>query len=404
MKKLALGLSEARDLTLAGLSPLPAEKVGLLDAAGRVAARGLSAQVDSPTEAVSRKDGFAVTLREVAQATPEHPVSLRVLGVMTAGGREEVALAPGGTVKVFTGARLPRGTDAVVPEEQVRPAPDGVLILNPVRPGLNVLPRGSDVAAGRALVQAGEIITPVRLGLLAAAGVARLAVYGRPRVGIVGIGDELVEPGRPLAPGKVYASNIVTLAGLCQRYGFRPRLTVVADEHGPVAQALTTLSPATDVVITSGGAWFGDRDIVAGVLESLGWEQVFHRIRIGPGKAVGFGRLAGKPVFILPGGPPSNLMGFLQIALPGLLTLAGWADPGLPQAQACLAEDLGEGHPAWTDFFFGTLFPGPEVPLFHPLPKRCRLGAIAQATAVAAIPEGQDRLPAGTRLAVQLLA
>ena len=108
-------------------------------------------------------------------------------------------------------------------------------------------------------------------------------------------------------------------------------------------------------MITSGGAWTGDHDMVAQVLEGLGWKEVFHRIRIGPGKAVGFGMLNNKPVFILPGGPPSNLMGFLQIALPGLLALSGHANPGLPRINARLASELRESDLDWTDFFFGTL-------------------------------------------------
>ena len=164
------------------------------------------------------------------------------------------------------------------------------------------------------------------------------------------------------------------------------------------------LSHETDAVITSGGAWTGDHDIVAKVLEELGWKEIFHRIRIGPGKAVGFGILNEKPVFILPGGPPSNLMGFLQIALPGLLALAGHTNPGLPTAKARLASDLKESDPDWTDFFFGTLEPDDGLPAFYPLNKRSRLSSISRATAIASIPEGQDHLLEGSVIYVQLLA
>ena len=151
-------------------------------------------------------------------------------------------------------------------------------------------------------------------------------VFRKPVVGIIGTGDEIVEPGNPLAEGKLYASNIITLAGWCNRYKMKTRMTIVKDDYDALFNALKILSEETDAVITSGGAWTGDHDMVAQVLEGLGWEEVFHRIRIGPGKAVGFGMLNKKPVFILPGGPPSNLMGFLQIALPGLLALSGHAN------------------------------------------------------------------------------
>ena len=147
----------------------------------------------------------------------------------------------------------------------------------------------------------------------------------------------------------------------------------------------------------------GDRDMMARVLKGLGWKEVFHWIRIGPGKAVGFGMLNEKPVFILPGGPSSNLMAFLQIALPGLLTLSGHTNPSLPRVEAKLASDLRGYDPEWTDFFFGTLDFGDGLPTFYPLKTRSRLRSIAEATAVASIPEGQDHLPRGSAVYVQLL-
>ncbi|MDD4768070.1 MAG: hypothetical protein PHF87_10940, partial [Desulfotomaculaceae bacterium] len=140
------------------------------------------------------------------------------------------------------------------------------------------------------------------------------------------------------------------------------------------------------------------------VLAELGWQKVFHRIRIGPGKAVGFGLLDKKPVFILAGGPSSNLMGFLQIALPGLLARSGYTNPGLPRIKARLATEIRGGKLDWTDFFYGIIeHDGGGMPVFYPKEKRVRLTAIAEATAVAAIPEGQDCLAAGATIDVQLL-
>jgi molybdopterin molybdotransferase len=178
---------------------------------------------------------------------------------------------------------------------------------------------------------------------------------------------------------------------------------VVRDEADLIFDTLQHYVSKADAVITSGGAWTGDRDLVAQILERLGWQQVFHRIRIGPGKAVGFGTLQEKPIFILPGGPPSNLMGFLQIALPGLLKLAGYQCCGLPMLNVRLACQLTGRFADWTQFIYGTLEPSPDLTIFHPLEGKSRLRSMAEAQAVAAIPEGQTVLPAGAVIQAQLL-
>jgi len=403
MKGISLGLNEALHLTLDGIKPLPAENVALVDTVDRVAASNLYALVDSPSIDVSRKDGYAVLSHEVADATAQNPVRLRLLGSMAAGSETDIEIKPGTTVRVLTGARIPTGADAVVAEEFVKYGDNNVLVETFAEPGRNILPRGSDVAYRKCILRSGQQISPGMAGLLAAAGHSTVPVFGSPVVGIIGTGDEIVESGKPLAEGKLYASNIITLAGWCNKYKMKTRLTIVKDDHDAIFSALKILSGETDAVITSGGAWAGDHDMVAQVLEGLGWKQVFHWIRIGPGKAIGFGILNKKPVFVLPGGPSSNLMGFLQIALPGLLALSGHATSGLPRINARLDSELRGRDPDWTDFFFGSLELNDELPTFYPMKKRSRLSSIAEATAVASIPEGQDCVLQGSVISVQLL-
>jgi len=404
MKGMSLGLKEALRLTLEGsIKPLPAENVALVDSVDRVAASALYALVDSPSMDASLKEGYAVLSHEVAHATAENPVRLRLLGAMAAGGEKDIQIGPGTTVRVLTGARIPTGADAVVAEEFVKQGANHVLVETFAEPGRNILPRGSDVACRKCILPSGRQISPGMAGLLAAAGHTTVPVFRNPVVGIIGTGDEIVEPGKPLAEGKLYASNIMTLAGWCNKYHMKTRMTIVKDDHDAIFSALKMLSGETDALITSGGAWTGDRDMVAHVLEALGWKEVFHRIRIGPGKAVGFGMLDKKPVFMLPGGPSSNVMGFLQIALPGLLALSGHANPGLPGINARLASELKGREPDWTDFFFGTLEPDEGLPTFYPLKERSRLSSIAKATAVASIPEGQEYLSEGSVVYVQVL-
>jgi molybdopterin molybdotransferase len=222
-------------------------------------------------------------------------------------------------------------------------------------------------------------------------------------VAIIATGDEVVAPGRPLPEGKLFASNITTLGCWCRRFGMQAQLAVVRDEAQEIGDAINQYMGVADAIITSGGAWTGDRDLVAQILESLGWRQVFHRIRMGPGKAVGFGLLKDKPIFVLPGGPPSNLMGFLQIALPGLLKLAGHQHCGLPMVNVRLTNQLSGRSINWTQFVYGTLESSADLPNFHALTGNSRLRSMAEAQAVVAIPEGATTLPAGAVVAAQVL-
>jgi len=182
-----------------------------------------------------------------------------------------------------------------------------------------------------------------------------------------------------------------------------PSLAIVKDDPSAICHAVKEMAARTDALLTSGGAGRGDYDMVARALGKIGWKEVFHRIRIGPGKTVGFGLLGEKPVFILPGGPPSNAIAFLQVALPGLLALSGHPNPGLRTIKGRLGCALMKGDIDWTDFFFGTITFEDGLPVFNPQKKLSRLATIAGATAIAAIPEGYDHLPEGSIIDVQVL-
>jgi len=403
MKNNSLGLEEALRLTLESIKPLAAENVSLVDSVGRIAASNLTALVDSPVIATSRKDGYAVISREVAQAKAENPVRLRLLGSMAAGGDNAFQVSPGTTVRVLTGARIPSGADSVVPEEFAQLTDSVVQIETPTDPGRNIRPRGSDVASHELVHQSNQQIRPAAAGLLAAAGYSTVPVFRNPIVGILGTGDELVEPGQPLTEGGLYASNIMTLAGFCHKYKMQTQLAIAKDDYHDLYNALKLMVSETDAVLTSGGSWTGERDLTAQVLAGLGWQEVFHRIRIGPGKAVGFGLLDKKPIFILPGGPSANLMAYLQIALPGLLALSGHANPSLPKIKARLATDL-KGMTDWTNLFYGTLDHTDDgLPVFNPMLKNVPATSLARATALVSLPEGLDCLRAGEIINIQLL-
>jgi molybdopterin molybdotransferase len=403
VRTLPLGLDEALKMMFEHIEPLPAQSVQLVDSVDRVAAADLFAQVDSPSVDASLKDGYAVMSGEVCNATADRPVRLKLSGHMAAGSNQPLCIGPGLTVRVLTGAAIPAGADAVVSEEFTVSDGSDILVQTFAEPGRNILPKGSDVSVGKCIVRRGQRLTPGMVGMLAAAGHSDVPVISSPTVAVIATGDEVVAPGQALAEGKLYASNMTTLAAWCRRYRLQTRMAVVRDDPDAIRETLKTFGSQVDAIITSGGAWTGDHDMVAHILGQLGWRQVFHRIRIGPGKAVGFGTLNAKPVFILPGGPPSNLMGFLQIALPGLMALSGHARPGLPTAKVRLASELRGRYADWTQFVFGALEEQDGLPVFHSLRNSSRLRSMAEAAAVAAVVEGRTLIPEGSVIAVQVL-
>ncbi len=400
-----ISLSEARAQVAAEVPVLAPVRLPLAQLVGRVAAQEARARVASPSVTGATKDGYALRAREAAAASPERPVALRVVGAVAAGEQTAVAVEPGTTVQVTTGAPLPAGADAVVPWELTRRQGDTILVLAPTEPGRNLLPAGSDVSPGQVVARPGRVLTPAAVGLLAAAGLEELAVYPLPRVGLLATGREVVAPGRPLPRGAVYASNLVQTGAWLSLHGMEVLTRVTDDDAGRIRSAAAGLLADCDALLTSGGAWTSRRDLVVGTLKDLGLELAFRRVRMGPGKGVAFGLLGGKPVFCLPGGPPSHEMAFLQLALPGLLRMAGHREPGLPLVAARLEEPL-RGQADWTQLWRGGFRPAEEPgrpPWFRAHPLRDRLQSMAAAEGIVMLPEGREHIPAGEVVMVQRL-
>jgi molybdopterin molybdotransferase len=397
-----ISYQEAYQLTIKHIQPLPSEDVTLLEATGRVAAQDLLARVDAPTVNISLKDGYAVHPQDIAEATAESPARLTRIGAIAAGGEWHGQIGRGQTARILSGAPVPLETASVVAEEFTRQEGEQVLVFNHADKGRNILPLGSDVRKGQVLAKSGETLRPTLVGLLAAGGYEHIPVVQRPQVHILATGDEVLAPGEPLLEGKLYASNLVTLAAWCRRYGFEVRTQVVPDEAEVIREALQLHLTQGDALLTSGGAWKGERDLTVRLLDELGWQKHYHRVRIGPGKAVGFGVYQGKPIFCLPGGPPSNHMAFIQLALPGLHKLAGFSQPGLPRRLARLHKDV-SGQIDWTQYIHGRLEQAEDELRFHPILGASRLQMMAHTQAVLPIPEGVERIAAGEMVWVQSL-
>ncbi len=397
-----IDFDRARELTLASIEPLPCESVPLLALVGRVTATDVIALVDAPSTDISLKDGYAVHATDVAAAAGDHPLPLKLIGSAAAGRPFVGELPPGCTVRVLSGASLPYGADAVLAEEYARHEGDTVLALADARPGRNILPRGTDISTGQQILAAGTVIRPAQVGLLAAAGHARLDVVRQPQVGLIAIGDELAAPGVELAEGMVYASNLATMAAWCTEFGMQIEVALVGDDPETIEQHLVAAQATCDAIITMGGAWRGERDFITATLDRLGWRKLYRHVKLGPGKAVSCGLWDGKPVFSLPGGPPSSQVAFLQLALPALLKLAGRRHPHLPWLMAELSEDVA-AQADWTQVIEGRVAATATGMQFHPRKLASRLQSMADAEGLVMIPTGTSVIPRGTIVPVQIL-
>ncbi|MHC4116164.1 MAG: molybdopterin molybdotransferase MoeA [Planctomycetota bacterium] len=400
--KYDIGLEEALSRMLGSLTRLDPVALGVDEVVGLAAAEDCVAMVDCPSASTSLKDGYAVVSADIEDARPDRAVRLKVCGTSVAGGAENLTVKPGQAVKIMTGARIPDGADAVIASEFTTEQGDSVLCFRDARPGRNVLERGFDVTRGERIVSGGRILTPAMTGLLAAGGLSNVSVHPEPRIGIIATGDEIVIPGRPLKPGQLYASNLVTLLSWLRHFGMEVEVELAGDRIEDISRTVEDMFERVDVLLTSGGAWKSDRDLTVRVFEDMGGEVIFHRVRIGPGKAVALILVDAKTVFCLPGGPPSNEMAFLQIALPGLFHLAGREPEPFERIMAILTETV-RGQKDWTQFLYATLEENARQLFVSPLKKGSRLRSQANAEALIKIPEGLEQLQENEQIRVQVL-
>lgn len=389
-----IGYEQALELALKNVSPLGQETIPIDRAAGRIISRSVPALVDSPSVHASFKDGYAVVSLDLVDAGPENPVKLEIVGHAATGEASAAVVGPGTTVRILSGAALPPGADAILAEEFVTVDGNFIHAMADAEPGRNILEKGCDVCCHDILAEEGDRLTPQRIGLLVAGGIADVPVFRIPRIGLLATGSEILLPGRPIAPGKVYASNMLLQQAWFSARGIPSRVMASGDSVASISDAIRKLHAESDVIITSGGAWKGDRDLVVGALESMGWRRIFHRVRMGPGKAVGMGALDGKPVFCLPGGPASNESAFIMIALPAVMKMAGFRHFPYMSLEGKLEKSV-SGQADWTQFLQCDIVArAPEI-LLRPGKLRSRLFAMARADAVLTIPEGVFRIPAG---------
>ncbi len=399
-----IGYKEALALVQSNIYAAGIKRLPLAACPGYISAEKVIALVDSPTSDVSLKDGFAVKVADVSGASPVHPVTLKIVGSVFAGGKFEGSIAGGQAVKICSGSPLPEGTDAVLSSEFCEEKPPQVLVKECENEGKNIFRAGDDVRAGTVILEEGKMLIPARLSLVAAGGISHLNVYRKPVVSIIGIGDEVVALGEELKEGQLYASNAVNVGSWLACLQIPYSISITGDNSEAIREELLKSISASDAIITSGGAWGSERDLIVKVLDGLGWNKLFNHVRLGPGKGVAFGIWEGKPVFCLPGGPPSNEMAFLQLALPGILRLAGQKSPPLMTVSARLTENLKRRHLAWTEFKKARLALEADGSIsVTPFFELSRLKHMAESAGLICIPEGVESLHQGQIISVQLM-
>ncbi len=333
-----LTLAEARTAILAAVRPVGTEETALAESLGRVAAGDLVAGRGLPLFDRSAMDGYALRSADTAGAAREKPATLRVVGMLPAGGRWENSLERGQALRILTGAPLPPGADGVEIQEAVDRDGEQVRLHRFVPAGANVVPAASEVAAGSVLLPGGAVLIPPALSLLAAERQSKIRVYRRPRVAVFSTGDELAPPGVEPGPGRIPDQNGITLVSLVWEAGAEVAfLGIAPDDPSAVAHFLRQAA-GYDLVVSSGGVSVGDRDHLPAVLEQLGAAVVFRGVRMRPGRACLGAVLNGAPVLALSGNPGASYLGFQLLGRPLLRKLGGHRHLFRPVCRVRLAQ------------------------------------------------------------------
>jgi molybdopterin molybdotransferase len=322
MNKGLLSVDEALERLLAGARPVAeTELVPTLSAGGRVLALAQRSTMNVPPMDNSAMDGYAVRLADLEGAEPRLRVAQKILA-----GAVGAPLPAGTAARIFTGAPIPPGADAVVMQEHCAAEGDQIVVKKIPGPGEWVRLAGSDIRTGDVVLPAGIRLRPQDTGLAASIGIASLPVFRRVRLGLFFTGDELVMPGDPLPPGRIYNSNRFTLNGLAHAYDCEVRdYGIVPDSLAATREVLRRASAECDVIVTSGGVSVGDADYVKPAVEAEG-ELLMWRISMKPGRPLAFGRVARASFIGLPGNPVSSFVTFLIFVRPFLLRTQGITD------------------------------------------------------------------------------
>ena len=393
---------QARDLLLKHIQPVEAELLPLTQATGRLLASPQWASSDMPPFDRSPYDGYAF---QSGDTKGKLPVTLQVLEEVPAGAVPTQKVVPGTAVKVLTGAPIPPGADAVTKFEETRFSPDTVTLLRRYEAGENMIRRGEDLRAGDQLASPGQRLDPGLAGALWAQGAREVAVYRRPRVGLITTGSELQEPGTPGRMGQIPNSNRPAFEAALKLAGAEPvYYGAPGDDCDAIASALSVAWQETDLVITTGGVSVGDYDLTPAALEQAGGTIAVQNLLMKPGGKCCFGWQGKKLACCLSGNPASAMTCFYAVVLPLLRKLSGQPEGRLPELTVPLGADYPKASHQ-TRLLRGRLTIVNDGLVFMPAPSQSNgaLHSLADANALGEIPAGSPPMKAGTLIQISYI-
>ncbi len=384
--------------------PDPPVTRGLIEAAGHVLAREVTAPRDIPPFNRSAMDGYAVHSEDVDSTSSKKSVFLAVVGTVGPGQQIDQQLERKEAIRVMTGAILPAGADAVVPQEMTEIVAEGVVVKAPVASGDYLIPAGAELQMDQHLISGSTVLGAKELTILATQGYSTVNVRRQPVVAVLATGSELVEVGKSLDQKGVFASNLHTVSHLVNHYGGRARALGIAGDNVERLARFIEKGSRADVIVTTGGTGKGEKDLVSDAVGTLGGDVLFHGVAMSPGKQALFAKLGGTLLFGLPGRPAATYIAFEQLVRPVLLRMLGLSQVFPPETTAVLSGSM-KVRGKTLSFLFGRLIFGPaglEVESLRS-EKKGILTEMLAANCLLQVPPGRDRLDKGEHVKVQLL-
>ncbi|HIU77214.1 MAG TPA: molybdopterin molybdotransferase MoeA [Candidatus Pelethocola excrementipullorum] len=395
-----ISLEQARELLFRIPISYETTSVPISAACGKILASDYYAPCGLPTFSKSPLDGYAFRSCDSVGASHKHPVALEIIEEIRAGDYPQKALGPFQAAKILTGAPIPVGADAVVRFEDTAFTPDKVEIFRTYLSDTNIIHEGEDMEKGALAASSGTCVTPPTAGLLASLGFSHIEVYQKPSIALISTGNELIEPGNPLGPGKIYNSNLYTIGSYIEAAGAELSYTGMAeDRDDAIASQILGAMKSSQMIVTTGGVSVGDYDRVRTALESFGAEILFWRIALKPGAAILAALFQGRLILGLSGNPGSAATALHLLGVPYIRKLCGRKDILPAPVQALLKEDFNKSSPnrrflhgkivyqGGHTYFSRTGHQGNHV-----------ISSFVGCDALADIPAGSPKIPAGTML------